>query len=1246
MNDPIRILLVDDNPYFLDAARDFLEYQDALVVVGAAASKDEAVAQSLALRPDVILLDLNLDQALGLDLIPIFKQQLPKTKIIVLTMMEDDSYRAAALQAGADGIVHKSGMAKTMVRAILEIMQHVGVTATTAQSPEPAVHTEQVGDYLQRLAEHLPDLIYRYEFSPQRGFTYVSPSATTMTGYTPEEHYADPDLGFKLIHSDDLHILEQIMEGDFDAKQPFELRWVRKDGTLLWTEQRNVKIFNETGELVAIEGIARDITERKQMERALRSSELLAQKTLDALAANIAILDETGVIVAVNRSWRAFAQANGIDPKLASEGVNYLGVCDAARGKNAEEAFAVAAGIRAVLWGEKESCQIEYPCHSPGEQRWFVARITRFGEDGIKRIVVAHENITERKLAEQAVAASEARYRQIFESNPQPMWVYDLDTLRFLMVNDAAIVHYGYSREEFLNMTLRDIRPAEDVPALMQNIANETSVIQNSAGWRHRLKDGRLIDVEITSHVLNFEGRPARWVMVNDVTERKQVETTLRLQGAALEAAANAIVITDVNGAIQWVNSAYTRLTGYSSAEVTGKNPRILSSGKHDAAFYKNLWDTILAGKSWHGELINRRKDGSLYDEEQTITPISDHAGRITHFIGIKQEITSRKQAAAKIRQQMERLAALRKIDQTIASNLDLHVSLNVLLEQAMELLAVDAAAVLLLNVATNTLEFAAGVGFWTDAVQSASVPFGKSHAGIAALEHRHVQIPNLANEPDNFLLTNTLKGEDFVSYHAAPLIIENRVVGVLEVFNRSVAAHDVEWTEFLDALAGQAAIAVENARLYIAAQHELAERTRAEAELRVLNKELEKRVEERTLDLKRLNLELERALRIKDEFLANMSHELRTPLSAIIGLSEILAEQIAGPLNEKQQKYIGIINENGNHLLGLINDILDIVKSEAGRLTLDYADVDIDALCQASVRMVAELSMKKQQNIIYNVDAGIGQVWADQRRLKQMLVNLLSNAVKFTPENGKIGLEAKANQEDNTISFTVWDTGIGIRKEDLSQLFRPFVQLDSDIAHKTSGTGLGLALVAKLARLHGGHVSVESEPGKGSRFTITLPWRAPLATAETPEKTAASASDAVVPQTMPGMTILLVEDTESTILVLKEYLEHAGYHVEIAQDGNKAFEQAKKLHPDLFLIDVQMPVMDGLETTRRLRKEPEFRDTPIIALTALAMPNDRARCLDAGMDEYLTKPVNLKTLLGVISKALSNRVQTDDGRS
>ena len=224
------------------------------------------------------------------------------------------------------------------------------------------------------------------------------------------------------------------------------------------------------------------------------------------------------------------------------------------------------------------------------------------------------------------------------------------------------------------------------------------------------------------------------------------------------------------------------------------------------------------------------------------------------------------------------------------------------------------------------------------------------------------------------------------------------------------------------------------------------------------------------------------------------MSHELRTPLNAILGLSESLGEQIAGPLNEKQQKYISTISESGHHLLSLINDILDLAKIEAGQITLDINKVDIHSVCQASLRMIKQLAQKKNQEVSLEIDDGLGLMWADERRLKQMIVNLLGNAVKFTPENGKLGLEVHGDEDANQITITVWDNGIGIKQEDLARLFQPFVQLDSGLAREATGTGLGLALVAQMARLHGGSVNAVSEAGKGSRFTIVLPWEPALA--------------------------------------------------------------------------------------------------------------------------------------------------------
>jgi PAS domain S-box-containing protein len=452
------------------------------------------------------------------------------------------------------------------------------------------------------------------------------------------------------------------------------------------------------------------------------------------------------------------------------------------------------------------------------------------------------------------------------------------------------------------------------------------------------------------------------------------------------------------------------------------------------------------------------------------------------------------------------------------------------------------------------------------------------------------------------------------------PIIRNERIMAIMGIANKSqdYTQSDLETAERLADYAW-----------------DITERKQMELALEAERNQLAQRVDERTSDLSRANSNLARALRVKDEFLANMSHELRTPLNAILGLSESLGEQIAGPLNEKQQKYIATIGESGHHLLSLINDILDLAKIDAGQITLDINKVDIHSVCQASLRMIKQLAQKKNQEVSLEIDEGLGLMWADERRLKQMIVNLLGNAVKFTPENGRLGLEVHGDEEANKISFTVWDKGIGIKEEDLTRLFQPFVQLDSGLARETTGTGLGLALVAQMARLHGGSITIASEPENGSRFTIVLPWEPALAMDAAARMKITGKFRAIKLDEKNKPTILLVEDTKEVTMMVKDYLELTGYKVVTAQDGVDAIVQAKLVRPDLILMDVQMPRMDGLEATRKLRSEPDFRYTPIIALTALAMPSDRERCLEAGMDEYISKPVNLKALIKIIQGCL-----------
>jgi PAS domain S-box-containing protein len=234
----------------------------------------------------------------------------------------------------------------------------------------------------------------------------------------------------------------------------------------------------------------------------------------------------------------------------------------------------------------------------------------------------------------------------------------------------------------------------------------------------------------------------------------------------------------------------------------------------------------------------------------------------------------------------------------------------------------------------------------------------------------------------------------------------------------------------------------------------------------------------------------LESAARLKDEFLAMMSHELRTPLNVVLGMSEVLQEEIYGPLNDRQLKSLRMIKESGHRLLEIITDILDLYAINTGKMTLEITPVAVELVFQASLQLINPLAQKKKLKVSFMLDNAVTTIHADERLLKRVLVSLLSNAVKFTPEGGRIGLEVESDADHQVVRFTVWDTGIGIAEEDMERLFQPFVQLDSRLSRKYEGTGLGLSLVYRLVELLGGSISVESEVGKGSRFTVLLPWK------------------------------------------------------------------------------------------------------------------------------------------------------------
>ena len=411
---------------------------------------------------------------------------------------------------------------------------------------------------------------------------------------------------------------------------------------------------------------------------------------------------------------------------------------------------------------------------------------------------------------------------------------------------------------------------------------------------------------------------------------------------------------------------------------------------------------------------------------------------------------------------------------------------------------------------------------------------------------------------------------------------------------------------------------------------------------------------------LKLANQELLRATKLKDEFLANMSHELRTPLNSILGLSESLQEEILGSLNETQLKAIATVEASGEHLLSLINDVLDLSKISAGMIELDIESASVANLCSSSLVFIKQQAFNKRiqihsyiPSLIDNININI-----DERRIKQVLINLLTNAVKFTPNEGRITLllavgSGHAWQGEATIPqrlrdmnspmivFQIIDTGIGIASNDLQRLFQPFVQIDSALNRQYEGTGLGLALVKQIVELHGGQVTAESEVGKGSCFTFALPYVPSQPIASESKLTSTDLQDSlsrdVQPENAIAPLILLAEDNEANIQTFTSYLNAINYRVIVAKNGEEAVAMAKANSPDIILMDIQMPIMDGLEAIGQIRSDTKFASVPIIALTALAMEGDRERCLAAGANEYLSKPIKLKQLATVIQQLLSS---------
>ncbi len=410
-----------------------------------------------------------------------------------------------------------------------------------------------------------------------------------------------------------------------------------------------------------------------------------------------------------------------------------------------------------------------------------------------------------------------------------------------------------------------------------------------------------------------------------------------------------------------------------------------------------------------------------------------------------------------------------------------------------------------------------------------------------------------------------------------------------------------------------------------------------SQAQVREYQELLEERILQRTEQLETALRAALSASQAKSEFLANVSHELRTPMTGVIGMLDLA---LASRLTPEQRDQLTTAQNCAHALLELLNDLLDLSKAEAGKMSLEEIPFDVRQLVGEAVKPHEVKAAAKGVRLTWNLDRGLPRMLVgDPLRFRQIIANLLSNAVKFTAD-GHVSLAVAARggaeAEPRMVEIRVTDSGIGIAKDKQQAIFEKFTQADGSVSRKYGGTGLGLAITKKLTELQGGSIELQSEPGVGSVFTVKLPLAAVDGQPTSPVAGVEPAAERPI-EAQPGR-ILLVEDNLINQRVVVSLLSRRGYEVDVANNGVEALERLEGGMYDLVLMDVQMPLMDGLEATRRIRAEPRYDGLPVVAMTAHAMNGDQERCLASGMDAYLAKPVDHRRLVGMIEHYLAAR--------